>query len=268
MATSKLKSGSYIKWNFDNGILLGKVNKIYTEKMEALKIEASEKEPFGEIELISGQITHQALADVSEITKEEYNSAVAELIENLTTKIEYKGKAMNELEIATNKIADLEAALAIATAEIATMKKSNEDVSAQLTATNTKLAEIEKDAQAATRVAELRTVEGLPLIAEKEEEAIAKVRDMTDDQYSFIKAAAFTSFKRLTDQRVTSKPALTDQTITDKTKLTEASVADVVDATKVATPAVDPAVIATAAVNGDAMQRFVSNILNKNKKNK
>lgn len=268
MATSKLKSGSYIKWNFDNGILLGKVNKIYTEKMEALKIEASEKEPFGEIELISGQITHQALADVSEITKEEYNSAVAELIENLTTKIEYKGKAMTELETAKKEIEELKTALATANELAEGFKKLTQDADKELATAKDKLAKIEKDAQAATRVAELRTVEGLPLIAEKEEEAIAKVRDMTDDQYSFIKAAAFTSFKRLTDQRVTSKPALTDQTITDKTKLTEASVADVVDATKVATPAVDPAVIATAAVNGDAMQRFVSNILNKNKKNK
>lgn len=211
---------SFIKWLVPGGWSIGKVLAVQADKVT--------------VELPNSFVAEKALADVHEITENQYQKALRELVDSLNKQYpekdvdmadknkEQETKAQTELDQMKAENEQLTAQIKTLT-ETATKVNAVEEVSKkELEKVRAQLATIEKERKSEARFHELKVLGGIEAIAESEKDAKSVLGDMSDIVYAATLNMA-QSFKKLTDKTLSDKIKLTQKTETDLTKLTEAS---------------------------------------------
>ena len=265
MAEIKLDLNSCVQWAVKGSMALGKIS--------GFKGDTS-----ATIETPTGALVEVAKAELIAISEEQYESAVDELVANLTTKQvkrNKKSKTVAEESEAGNTMPDknsaaVEAELAeakkecakykaeceAAVAEFTKFKKDAEAAEAEKAALAKKLdemtkcyetasaevAKMQKAAVAQARIKDLKEFDAVASINSDEAEAAKELAEMDDKSYAAVVKVAKASFQKLTSMTQTNLPKLTDQTQTNKPKLTDQTKAAETDSKSTAEEAIDKAV--------------------------
>lgn len=169
-----IQKDSYVQWTSGTGQVIAKVSKVEGDVLE--------------VTLPSGVSASIGLANVVEITAEEYKKAVSTLIEQLSANVKYQSKdeiAMSqELETVKNELNQVKASL-----EAALSDKTK--LSADLEAATKALTEIKAAQLAQARYDELKAFEAAETVAKDQ------LGTMSQDQYDMLKNFAKASFDKV-----------------------------------------------------------------------
>lgn len=181
MANS-IKVHDKIRWSNDNMNVVATVVSIDKENVLTVK-------------LPSDATTTVASDKVVVIEHTEFVEAIASVIEQLSSQIQYKSKdaiAMKtEIEVLQKEVSDLKA-------QIETSNKAKVEADAKAEAAVKELDTLKKDSLAKNRYSDMKAFDALSMLGKDEKEILATLGNMPEAQYTVIKSIAQASFDKVT----------------------------------------------------------------------
>lgn len=248
---NELKAKDRVKWSHNGGYVFGTVINVVTSELTvgSEKISASDKAPYAQVELPTGQTSYVSAGLCTVVSATDYGSAISDIIASL---IKHNGDTLggweygceaykNDLKASKDVEAKFKKDFEEASAALTKAKKDYEDMcaakselEAQLAAAKvakdtmaSEYAAFKSDTVAKERVGQLKTLNAVAYLDKDESKVFGLVKVMSESEFSNIVkvvTAAQTNLPKSTDQTVTNLPKSTDQTQTNLTKLTQAEV--------------------------------------------